>query len=441
MPFLSEQNRMWQAKAREVAEKVVRPLARKYDDLQEYPWEIKEALAEAGFFGIWIPREYGGAGGGILDLCVVIEQLSRACGGVGVLYCVNALGSFPILVGGNEEQKKRWLPKIATGESLIAFCLSEKYAGSDAGSLRLEGRKDGASYVLNGEKKWTTNGGAANLYTVFAVTDPASKSRRISAFLLEKGTPGFSIGKVEDKMGIRCVPVVETVFKDVRLGEDQLLGGVPGMGFKHAMGTLDLARPGVASQGLGLAQGALELAMVYAARRHQFDQPINAFQMVQALLADMATQVEAARQLVYASARAIDTNQPGTNKLAAMAKYYATDTAMKVTTDAVQIFGGYGYMKDYPIEKYMRDAKITQIYEGTNQVQRMVVARNLIKETAALTELLDDYIPREVQKGYNDPAALAAQKEVAETAGTPAVATEGGETAGRDTKLSTIRGT
>ena len=410
MPFLNDQNRMWQEKARQVAEKVVRPLARKYDELQEYPWEIKDALSEAGFFGVWIPQEYGGAGGTVLDLCLVIEQLSRACGGVGVMYCVNALGSFPILVGGNEEQKKKWLPKIASGEKLIAFCLSEKYAGSDAQSLRLDAKPEGSGYVLNGEKKWTTNGGAADLYTVFAVTDPASKSRRISAFLVEKGTPGFTVGKVEDKMGIRCVPVVETWFKDVRVETTQLLGGQPGFGFHHAMGTLDLARPGVAAQGLGLAQGALEYAMVYSARRQQFGAPVNSFQMIQQLLADMATQVEAARQLVYASATSLDRKLPNANKMAAMAKLYATDTAMKVTTDAVQIFGGYGYMRDYPIEKYMRDAKITQIYEGTNQVQRLVVARNLVKETNVLAQLLDAYIPREVQVGYNDPATLAAQK-------------------------------
>jgi alkylation response protein AidB-like acyl-CoA dehydrogenase len=410
MPFLNDQNRMWQEKARQVAEKVVRPLARKYDELQEYPWEIKEALAEAGLFSVWIPKEYGGAGGSVLDLCLVIEQLSRACGGVGVMYCVNALGSFPILVGANEEQKQRWLPKIAKGEKLIAFCLSEKYAGSDAQSLRLEAKPDGQGYLINGEKKWTTNGGAADLYTVFAVTDPASKSRRISAFLIEKGTAGFTVGKVEDKMGIRCVPVVETVFKDVRADTSQLLGGQPGFGFHHAMGTLDLARPGVAAQALGLAQGALEFAMVYAARRQQFGAPVNSFQMIQQMLADMAAQVEAARQLVYASATSLDKKLPSANKMAAMAKLYATDTAMKVTTDAVQIFGGYGYMRDYPIEKYMRDAKITQIYEGTNQVQRLVVARNLVKETNALTQLLDAYIPREVQIGYNDLATLAAQK-------------------------------
>jgi alkylation response protein AidB-like acyl-CoA dehydrogenase len=401
MPWLNESNRRWRERAREVAEKVVRPLARKYDVEQVYPWEIKDALAKAGLLGVWIPREYGGAGDGLLNLCICVEELSRACGGVGVLYAVNALGSFPIIVGGTEEQKKKYLPKIARGETLTAFCLSEKFAGSDAASLRARAVKDGDHYVLDGEKKWTTNGGAANLYTVFAVTDPDSKLHRISAFLLEKDTPGFAVAKVEDKLGIRCVPVVEMAMHGCRVGAGQLLGGQPGLGFKHAMETLDRARPGVAAQGVGLAQGALEYAMVYAARREQFGQKIQSFQMVQQMLADMAAQVEAARQLVYAAAHAGD--QGGNiNKLAAMCKFFATDTAMKVTTDAVQIFGGYGFMRDYPVEKYMRDAKITQIYEGTNQVQRMVAARNLLKESGALVEMLDRYIPREVQRGVND---------------------------------------
>ncbi len=413
MPWLTEENRAWKERAREVAEKVVRPLARKYDLEQSYPWEIKEALAEAGLMGVWIPKQYGGAGAGILNLCLCIEELSRACGGVGVVYCVNALGSFPILVGGTEEQKQKYLPKIASGESLIAFCLSEKTAGSDAGALRTLAVPDGDAFVLQGEKKWTTNGGAADLYTVFASTSPAERTRGISAFLVERDTPGFSIGKVEDKMGIRCVPVVEVLLEDCRVSRGQLLGGQTGMGFKHAMQTLDFARPGVAAQGLGLAQGALEYAQVYAARREQFGAPIEQFQLIQGMLADMATRVEAARQLVYAAAHAADTGSGDTTRLAAMCKLFATDMAMQVTTDAVQIFGGYGYMRDYPIEKYMRDAKITQIYEGTNQIQRVVVARSLMKQTASLAALLDSYIPREVQAGPlpappNAPVAPAA---------------------------------
>ncbi len=397
--ILSAENMEWRDRAREVAEKYVRPVAAKYDRLQEYPWEIKDAIQAAGLFGVWIPKEYGGHGGGVLNLCIVVEELARACGGVGVLFAVNALGSFPIMVGGTEEQKKHWLPKIASGEKLIAFCLSEKYAGSDAQALRTPAVAEGDDWIINGEKKWTTNGGAADLYTVFCVTDTNSKSRRISAFLVEKGTPGFTIGKVEDKMGIRCVPVVETVFDNMRVHKSQLLGGEPGMGFKHAMGTLDLARPGVASQAVGLAQGALEYAQVYASRRRQFGAPISSFQMVQKLLADMATRTEAARQLVYATAKALDAGAQGTNKMAAMCKLFATDTAMEVTTNAVQIFGGYGYMRDYPIEKYMRDAKITQIYEGTNQVQSLVVARSLIREAGQLATMLDKYIPVEDQLG------------------------------------------
>ncbi|HYJ32108.1 MAG TPA: acyl-CoA dehydrogenase family protein [Candidatus Binatia bacterium] len=410
--ILSEQNLMWRARAREVAEKSVRPLAAKYDREQEYPWEIKQAIADAGLMGVWIPKEYGGHGGGVLDLCICVEELSRACGGVGVLYAVNALGTFPILVGGTEEQKQKYLRPIAEGKKLISFGLSEKFAGSDAASLHATAVQDGDHYILNGEKKWNTNGGAADIYSVFAVTQPDSKSRRISAFIVEKGTPGFRIGKVEDKMGIRCVPVVEIHFDNCRVPAKNLLGEVPGHGFKHAMMTLDKARPGVASQAVGLAQGALEYATVYAGHREQFGSPILSFQMIQGMLADMATRVEAARQLVYAAASAVDAGAPNVSKLAAMCKLFATDTAMQVTTDAVQIFGGYGYMRDYPIEKYMRDAKITQIYEGTNQVQRLVVARSLIKEALGLKFLLD-YIPKETQKGVNDPETLARKKEEA----------------------------
>jgi len=406
--YLSNETRKWQERAREVANRLVRPLAAKYDRLQEYPWEIKEGLAAAGLTGVWIPREYGGAGGSILDLCVIVEELSKACGGVGVLFAVNALGSFPLIVGGTEEQKKRYLPLIARGEKLVAFGLSEKYAGSDAGGMRMRAIESGKHYILNGEKKWNTNGGAADLYTVFAVTDPTSRSRRISAFIVEKGTPGFKIGKVEDKMGIRCVPVVELEADDCRVPAENLLGGKAGFGFKHAMMTLDRARPGVAAQGVGLAAGALEFAQVYANRRIQFGAKISSFQMIQQMLADMAMKVEAARQLVYASAWAVETEAPDTTKMAAMAKCFATDVAMEVTANAVQIFGGYGFMRDYPIEKYMRDAKITQIYEGTNQVQRMVIARNLIKEVGQLTHL-ESYIPVETQRGVNPEDLVAAE--------------------------------
>ena len=397
---ITEEARHWQQVAHKVAEEVVRPIAKHYDEIQQYPEEVRQAYIENGLLGVWIPKEYGGHGAGVVALCLVIEELSRACGGTGVAYAVNALGSFPILVGGTEEQKAHYLPQIAKGEKMIAFCLSEKFAGSDAGGMRCEARLDGDHYVLNGEKKWTTNGGVASLYTVFAVTDPNSKSRRISGIMVEKGTPGFSIKKVEDKMGIRCVPVVESHFENCRVPVANLLGGKPGMGFKHAMGTLDLARPGVAAQGLGLAQGALEYAVTYARRRIQFGQPIASMGVIQDMLALMATKVEAARGLILRAATAVDQgDKANVNRLAAMSKSFATDVAMQVTTDAVQIFGGYGYMKDYPIEKYMRDAKITQIYEGTNQIQRLVIARNLIKDADAYS-YLDAYIPKEEYESY-----------------------------------------
>ena len=398
---ISEEALHWKEVAHKVAEEVVRPIAKHYDDVQEYPDEVRQAYIENGLLGVWIPKEYGGHGAGIVALCLVIEELSRACGGTGVAYAVNALGSFPIIVGGSEEQKKLWLPQVASGEKMIAFCLSEKFAGSDAGGMRCQARLEGDEYVINGEKKWTTNGGIASLYTVFAVTDPKSKSRRISGIMVEKGTPGFTVKKVENKMGIRCVPVVETHFDNVRVPAANLLGGRPGMGFKHAMGTLDLARPGVAAQGLGLAQGALEYAVTYALRRQQFGQNLASMGVIQDMLGKMGSKVEAARGLVLRAATASDTGDTASvNRLAAMCKSFATDVAMEVTTDAVQIFGGYGFMKDYPIEKYMRDAKITQIYEGTNQIQRMVVARNLIKGASDYS-YLNDYIPTETFDSYH----------------------------------------
>ena len=378
--LLPPRTQEYQARAREVAEKFVRPVAAELDRTGEYPWSVIKALQEYNLMGIWVPEEYGGQGAGVLDMCVVVEQLSRACGGIGVAYAVNALGSFPIILGGTEEQKRAYLPDITTGKRLIAFGLSEKWSGSDAGSLIARAVKDGDHYVLNGEKKWNTNGGAASIYTVYASTNPDRGTRGASAFIVEKGTPGFEIGKREDTMGIRCVPVHELYFRDCRVPASQLLGGKEGIGFANAMMTLDRARPGVASQAVGLAQGAFEWAVRYSSERQQFGQSVMSFQANQFTLADMATQIEAARQLVYTAARAIDAGVPNPSKLAAMCKVFATDTAMKVTTDAVQLFGGYGYCRDYPIEKYMRDAKITQIYEGTNQVQRVVIGRALTRE-------------------------------------------------------------
>jgi butyryl-CoA dehydrogenase len=384
--LLSKQNVEFAERAREVADKHIRPVAAKHDAEQTYPWSAQKAIKEAGLSGVWVPKEYGGAGGGTLDLCLVVEQFARACGGMGVAYAVNALGSFPIILSGTDAQKQRWLPGIAAGEKLISFGLSEKEAGSDAGSMTTKADKDGDHYVLNGEKKWNTGGAVASYNTIFAVTQPGRGARGISAFVVEEGTPGYRVGKHEDKMGIRCVPVVEIHLEACRVSKDQLLGGVEGQGFKQAMGTLDLARPGVAAQALGLAQGAFDLAVEYTGKRRQFGQSVNSFQGIQWMLSDMATHIEAARQLVYTAARAADLRIKNVSKLSAMCKLFATDVAMMVTTNAVQLFGGYGYCKDYPIEKYMRDAKITQIYEGTNQIQRLVIARAILREAASGAE-------------------------------------------------------
>ncbi len=400
----SEQAEELAKTARKIADEHVRPFAAKYDKAQEYNFDAARAVGSAGLFRTFIPEEYGGNGAGILALARVTEQLAQADSGFGVAFAVNALGSFPIILGGTEEQKQEWLPAIANGDKMVAFCLSEKYAGSDAQGLSVTAVEDGDDYIINGEKKWTTNGGVADIYSVFCVTDPSSKSRRISAIVVEKGTPGFEVKKVEDKMGIRCVPVVETHFDNVRVPKRNLIGGRLGMGFKHAMATLDYARPGVAAQAVGAAQGALDLAIAYSNRRKQFGAPISSHQMVQAMLADMAMGTEAARWLVYRAAAGIDSNPTDVtnSKLAAMAKCFSTDVAMKVATDAVQVFGGYGFMEDYPIAKFFRDAKILQIYEGTNQVQRMVIARHLIRAAGSL-EHLNEYIPQETQLTYAEP--------------------------------------
>ena len=390
--LFTKQNLDYQERAREVAETYVRPVAAELDRTGEYGWSILEGLKKHDLTGAWIPKEYGGGGGGVLDLCLIIEQLSRACGGVGVAFAVNALGSFPIILGGTEEQKQKYLPGIARGDDLIAFGLSEKASGSDAGSLRTTAARDGDDWLINGEKKWNTNGGVASLFTTYALTDPERGMRGISAFMVERDRPGFRVGKREDTMGIRCVPVVELHYDDCRVPAENLLGGTEGTGFKNAMMTLDRARPGVAAQALGLAQGAYEWALRYISERKQFGQTVLSFQAVQFMMADMATQIEAARQLVYNAARAIDAGEPNINRLAAMAKVFATDTAMKVTTDVVQLFGGYGYCKDYPVEKYMRDAKITQINEGTNHVQRLVIGRPITREAAAVTQHLEVHV-------------------------------------------------
>ncbi len=379
--FLTEEQKMIQSLAHEIAEEQIKPVAAQFDESGEFPWDILKILADAGFFGLYIDEQYGGAGCGIFELVLVTEQLSRACGGIAVCYAGSALGTFPILLYGSEEQKKRYLPQLASGQKIAAFGLTEANAGSDAGAIETAAVRDGDEYILNGTKQWITNGGEADIYTTVAITDRAKGSRGASALILEKGMKGFDFGKKENKMGIRASATRELVFQDCRVPRENLLGR-EGLGFAVAMKTLDQARPGVGAQALGIAQGALDEAVQYAHSRVQFGKPISSFQAVQHMLADMATQIEAARALIYAVSRMIDSGAKHFSKESAMSKLLASDVAMKVTTDAVQIFGGYGYMKDYPVEKMMRDAKITQIYEGTNQIQRSVIAGNLIKELA-----------------------------------------------------------
>ena len=380
--LLTEEQIMIRDLARKIAEEKIRPVASHHDEAEEFPWDIMKVLAQADLFGVYIDEEYGGTGGGVMELSLVTEELSCACGGIAICYAASALGTYPIVLYGNEEQKKRYLPDLASGRKLAAFGLTEAGAGSDASGIQTTAARDGDHYILNGTKQWITNGGEADTYVVIAMTDKSKGARGASAFILEKGMKGFTFGKKEKKMGIRASATRELVFTDCPVPKENILGK-EGVGFIVAMKTLDKSRPGVAAQAVGIAQGALDLALKYAKDRVQFGKPIISFQGVKFMLADMATEVEAARALVYAAARMIDNGHKNISKESAMTKLYASDVAMKVTTDAVQIFGGYGYMRDYPIEKYMRDAKITQIYEGTNQIQRDIIATELIKETAS----------------------------------------------------------
>jgi len=379
--FLTEEQQFIKEIAAKIARDKILPRRTELDESQEFPWDIVKVLADSNLFGIYIEEQYGGTGGGVLDLCIAVEELSRVCGGISLCLAATALGTFPLILFGSEAQKKKYLPGIAAGKNIVAFALTEPNAGSDAGAIQTTARKDGDSYVLNGTKQWITNGGEASVYTVVAMTDKARGSRGASAFIVEKGTPGFDFGKKENKMGIRASATRELVFQDCRIPAENLLGK-EGQGFIVAMKTFDASRPGVAAQAVGIAQGALDEAVTYARQREQFGKPIISFQGIQFMLADMATQTEAARALVYSVARAIDSGDKKVAKESAMAKLFASDVAMKVTVDAVQVLGGYGYMKEYPVEKMMRDAKITQIYEGTNQIQRTIIASNLVKEEA-----------------------------------------------------------
>ncbi len=378
---LTEQQIMIRDLCRQIAEEKIKPVREHYDETGEFPWDVFKAFAEADLCGVYIEEQYGGLGGGVMDLTVGVEELSKACSGIALSLAATALGTFPIILFGTPEQKQKYLPRIASGQALAAFGLTEAEAGSDAGGTRTTAVRDGDHYILNGTKQWITNGGEADVYVVIALTNKAKGPRGASAFIVEKGTPGFTFGKKENKMGIRASVTRELIFQDCRVPVENLLGR-EGMGFVVAMKTLDQSRPGVAAQALGIGAGALDEALRYSRQRKQFGKPICAFQGVQFMLADMAVAVESARCLVYQAARTIDAGAKDISKISAMCKLLASDMAMKVTTDAVQVFGGYGYMKEYPVEKMMRDAKITQIYEGTNQIQREVIALAMIKEAA-----------------------------------------------------------
>ncbi|MFD1361615.1 acyl-CoA dehydrogenase [Lentibacillus salinarum] len=375
---LTEEQEMLRKMIRDFAENDVEPTAAERDEEERFDRAIFDKMAELGLTGIPWPEEYGGIGADFVSYCIAVEELSRVCASTGVTLSAHlSLASWPIYQYGNETQKKTFLHRLATGEALGAYALSEPGSGSDAASMKTIAKKEGNDYILNGNKVWITNGGVADIYIVFAMTDPEAGHKGISAFIVEKGTDGFTFGKKEKKLGIRSSPTTELIFENCRIPQENLLGE-EGQGFKIAMSTLDGGRNGIAAQALGIAQGALDAAADYAKEREQFGKPIAANQGISFKLADMATEVEASRLLTYQAAW-LESEGQSYGKASAMSKLFAGDAAMRITTEAVQVFGGYGYTKDYPVERYMRDAKITQIYEGTNEIQRLVIGRMLTK--------------------------------------------------------------
>jgi alkylation response protein AidB-like acyl-CoA dehydrogenase len=378
--YLTDDQRMIRDLARKVARDRIAPRAAHYDETESYPEDSIAAIVEAGLFGIWVPEEYGGNDLGCLALALVCEEIAAACAATATQYLDQPLGGLPILLAGTDEQRQRYLPGLAAGERFAAYALSEPGAGSDAAGLRTTAVRKGDHYVLNGSKQWCTNGDHADVVCVFATVDPKRRAKGITAFLVDRGTPGFTVGKKERKLGIRASPTVALHFSDCAVPVSQRLGD-EGEGFSLAMRTLDVTRPATGAMAVGIGQAALDAAVGYAKERQQFGQPIGAFQGIQFMLADMAMQVHAARLMVHHAARQVDAGIRGNTYEASMAKCWAGDAAMKVATDAVQVFGGYGYTREFPVERYMRDAKIMQIYEGTNQIQRLVIARELLGGT------------------------------------------------------------
>jgi alkylation response protein AidB-like acyl-CoA dehydrogenase len=363
------------ASVRALSEKEIAPYAHAVDEDHRFPQEAKDALVKNGLYAAHVPTEFGGDGADALATVLIIEEVARACGSSSLIPAVNKLGSMPLILGGNDEQKRRWLPRLVKGEG-FSYCLSESEAGSDASAMRTKVERSGDGWVLNGSKKWITNAGESEFYSVIAQGDPSLGSKGITAFMVEKSDPGVSFGAPEKKMGMRGSPTREVYFDNVQLSDDRRISEV-GQGFALAMNTLDHTRITIAAQAIGLAQGAFDVATKYAHERHQFGKPIFDFQAVQFMLADMAMNIEAARLLTYSAAVKSENNEKDLRFFSAASKCFASDIAMKVTEDAIQVLGGYGYVTDYPVERMMRDTKLTQIYEGTNQIQRIVMARNL----------------------------------------------------------------
>ncbi|GAA1876340.1 acyl-CoA dehydrogenase [Pseudonocardia ailaonensis] len=375
---LSDEHDALRDAVRALAENEIAPYAAEVDEQARFPQEARAALVKSGFHAVHIPEQYGGEGADELATCIVIEEVARVCASSSLIPAVNGLGSVPILLSASEELKQQVLPSIAAGDAMISYALSEREAGSDAASMKTRARRDGDDWVLNGTKCWITNAGESTWYTVMAVTDPEQKSRGISAFVVHKDDPGFEVGTKERKLGITGSPTCEIHFTDCRIPGDRIIGA-EGTGFKTALATLDHTRPTIGAQAVGIAQGALDQAIAYVKERKQFGQSIADFQGVQFMLADMAMKVEASRQLVYVAASRAERGEKNLGFISSAAKCLASDTAMQVTTDAVQLLGGAGFTKDFPLERMMRDAKITQIYEGTNQIQRVVMARNILR--------------------------------------------------------------
>jgi alkylation response protein AidB-like acyl-CoA dehydrogenase len=378
---LTDEQREIRDLVRQLSRERIAPRAAEIDLTHEFPWDVVELFRDHELFGLFFAEEFGGLGTGTLLSLVAIEEVSKVCATSGLILAVQELGSLGLKLAGSQEQKERYLPKLASGEWICAYALTESGSGSDSAAMRSTARRDTGEYVLNGSKRFITNAGVAQLYTVFAKTDPSAGHAGISAFVVEADTPGFEVARIEPKMGIKGSTTGELVFEECRVSAENLLGE-EGEGFKIAMRILDRSRPGIAAQGLGIAQGATDYALEYAKTRETMGKPIAQHQLVAAMLADMETKCEAARGLLYKFGQAVDegVEGPELTKLSAMAKLFCTDVAMEVTTDAVQVLGGYGYIQEYPLERMMRDAKITQIYEGTNQIQRLVIAREMLKE-------------------------------------------------------------